>query len=142
MSSITMKLPDVAKKVYYPCKKCEVDRYQVVISHTGPNGARLECEVCKTKNLYKLEEPKRPRTSTAVKKKSTRSKGASHTTKWTQLRDANSEKPTAYNMKKGFEVGAALDHPKFGLGFVVESNGQAIQVLFEDESRQLVHNRV
>jgi hypothetical protein len=45
-------------------------------------------------------------------------------------------------MKKGFEVGAALDHPKFGLGFVVESNGQAIQVLFEDESRQLVHNRV
>ncbi len=137
----TMKLPEVAKKVYYPCKKCEVDRYQVVLTHTSATGARLECEVCKAKNVFKLEEPKKPRTSTVPKKKPTRSKAASHVAKWTQLRDSNAEKPTAYNMKKEFEVGAALDHPKFGLGFVVDVGLQAIQVIFEDEPRQLVHKR-
>lgn len=133
-------LPEVAKKVYYPCNKCETNRYQVVLAHTGPSTARLECEVCKTKNAFKMEEPKLPKASraTAGKKKT---KGSSHASKWVQLRDANSGQPTSYNMKKEFEVGAALEHPKFGLGFVVQSNIQAIQVIFEDEERSLVHNR-
>ncbi|HMN68988.1 MAG TPA: hypothetical protein PKC28_10660 [Bdellovibrionales bacterium] len=138
------QLPNVAKKVYYPCNKCETDRYQVVTAHTGPTSARLECEVCKTKNTFKLEEPKRPRVARATvpkKKPSGKSKAASHVAKWTSLRDANSAKPEGYNMKKEFEVGAALEHPKFGLGFVVNSNVQAIQVIFEDEERSLVHNR-
>lgn len=135
------QLPTVAKKVYYPCAKCEADRYQVVMAHTSAITAKLECEVCKAKNTFRLEEPKRTR-SAVPKKPGTRSKVASHVAKWTQLRDANAEKPTAYNMKKQFEVGTTLEHPKFGLGFVVNVNLQAIQVIFEDEERSLVHNRV
>lgn len=133
-------LPAVAKKVYYPCKKCEADRYQVVVAHTSATSARLECEVCKTKNAFKLDEPKRTRTA-VPKKTSARTKVANHVAKWTQLRDSNAVKPESYNMKKAFEVGTALEHPKFGLGFVVNASGQAIQVIFEDEERQLVHNR-
>ena len=135
-----IQLPTVAKKVYYPCTKCEADRYQVVLAHTSSITAKLECEVCKSKNTFRLEEPKRTR-SAVPKKTGTRSKVANHVAKWTSLRDSNAEKPTAYNMKKSFEVGAALDHPKFGLGFVVNTDLQAIRVIFEDEERQLVHNR-
>lgn len=136
----TLQLPSVAKKVYYPCKTCGADRYQVVVAHLGPTTAKLECEVCKSKNNFKLEEPKVRRT--AVPKKTTsRSKVASHVTKWTQLRDANAAPPIAYNMKKEFEVGSALEHSKFGLGFVITTSLQAIQVIFEDEQRSLVHNR-
>lgn len=134
------QLPAVAKKVYYPCTKCEVDRYQVVLSHNSLTSAKLECEVCKSKNTFKLEEPKRTRTA-VPKKPSARSKASNHVAKWTQLRDSNAEKPTPYTMKKNFEVGTTLEHPKFGLGFVVGTSGQAIQVVFEDEERQLVHNR-
>ena len=136
------QLPTVAKKVYYLCNKCETDRYQVVLAHNSATSAKLECEVCKTKNTFKLEEPKRTlRPAVPKKKTSTKSKASAHVARWTQLRDNNAEKPTSYNMKKGFEVGAALDHPKFGLGFAVNVSDAAIQVIFEDEQRQLVHNR-
>lgn len=134
-------LPAVAKKIYYPCKKCGCERYQVVISHTGPTSARLECEVCKSKTAFKLEEPKRTR-SAVPKKTSSKSRVASHVARFTELRDKNTDKPKPYNMKTVFEVGACLDHPKFGLGFVILCTGQAIQVVFEDEERSLVHNRV
>jgi hypothetical protein len=138
-----IQLPTVAKKVYYACTKCEADRYQVVLAHTSAITAKLECEVCKTKNTFRLEEPKRTRTAIPKKPtaKSTKSKASAHVAKWTQLRDNNAEKPTAYNMKKAFEVGTPLEHPKFGIGFVINVNNQAIQVVFEDEERQLVHNR-
>ncbi len=137
------QLPAVAKKVYFKCNKCETDRYQVVLSHTSLTSAKLECEVCKSKNTFKLEEPKRPRVAAPKKPGATKSKakGSTHVAKWTQLRDNNGDKPTSYNMKKGFEVGSALEHPKFGLGFVVNVSDAAIQVIFEDEQRQLVHNR-
>jgi len=135
------ELPAVAKKIYFNCKKCGCERYQVVISHTGPTSARLECEVCKSKTMFKLEEPKRTRTA-VPKKPSSKSRASTHVARFTELRDKNSEKPKPYNMKTSFEVGTVLEHPKFGLGFVILSSGAAIQVVFEDEERSLVHNRV
>lgn len=135
-----MTLPAVAKKVFYSCKKCETERYQVVVAHATVKSARLECEVCKTKNLMTIEEPKRPRTA-VPKKKPSASKVTKDLARWQQLRDTQTEKPTPYNMKTTFETGAALEHPKFGLGFVIHSSVQAIQVVFEDAERSLVHNR-
>ena len=135
------QLPAVAKKIYFNCKKCGCERYQVVISHTGPTSARLECEVCKSKTVFKMEEPKRTRTA-VPKKPSTKSRASSHVARFTELRDKNSEKPKPYSMRAEFDVGTVLEHPKFGLGFVILSSLAAIQVVFEDEERSLVHNRV
>jgi len=139
-----MTLPAVAKKVFAACKKCETERYQVVIAHATVKSARLECEVCKTKNLMTVEDPKRSR-SAVPKKKPTEKKVATKVAKdlarWTQLRETNAEKPMPYNMKAVFETGAALEHPKFGLGFVIHAGVAAIQVVFEDAERSLVHNR-
>lgn len=135
------QLPAVAKKVFYPCKKCETDRYQVVLAHTSVNTARLECEVCKSKNAFKIEEPKLSRATKAPSKKASSTRAAAHTARWTDLRDKNADKATPYTMKLSFEVGAVVEHPKFGMGFVVQSTGQAIQVIFEDAERSLVHNR-
>ena len=135
-----MQLPTVAKKVFYTCKKCETERYQVVIAHATAKAARLECEVCKTKNLMTIDEPKRAR-ATVPKKKAAATKVAKDLARWQQLRDTNSEKPLGYNMKMVFETGSALEHPKFGLGFVIHVSVAAIQVVFEDQERSLVHNR-
>lgn len=136
------QLPAVAKKIYYPCKKCECDRYHVVTAHTSLTAARLECEVCKSKSAFKLEETKRTR-SAVPKKPGTvsKSKAKGHIARWTELRDKNDAKPMPYTMKLNFEVGAVVEHPKFGLGFVILTTGQAIQVVFEDSERSLVHNR-
>ena len=137
------QLPTVAKKVFHPCKKCETERYQVVLAHTSMTTAKLECEVCKTKNTLTLEDTSRVRTAIPKKPsaKATKAKAASHTARWTGVRDTAAGNPAPYSMKKSFETGAALEHPKFGLGFVISANGQAIQVVFEDGERQLVHNR-
>jgi hypothetical protein len=138
-----MQLPTVAKKVFYACKKCETERYQVVIAHATAKSARLECEVCKTKNLMTIDEPKSRRAAVPKKKsaKATANKVSKDLARWQQLRETNSEKPAPYNMKASFETGAALEHPKFGLGFVIHAGVQAIQVVFEDQERSLVHNR-
>ena len=140
------QLPVVAKKVFYPCKKCETDRYQVVLAHSTATTARLECEVCKTKNTFQLVEPKLARAKAGAAKKppskrATGVRAAAHTARWTELREKNGSNVSPYNMRNAFEVGATVEHPKFGLGFVVQQTGQSIQVIFEDAERSLVHNR-
>ena len=135
------QLPAVAKKVFYYCKKCETDRYQVVLAHTSLSAARLECEVCKAKNVFKMEEPRKA-PKAGLTKRSVTTKANAQIARWTDLRDRSEGSPTPYSMKNAFEVGTKVEHPKFGLGFVVLASGQAIQVIFEDGERSLVHNRV
>ena len=111
------QLPAVAKKVYCACKKCECDPAEI-------------------------REHRWSRTRSVVPKKtSSRKKVANTATKWTELKDQTTGKPSPYNMKAAFEVGSAVDHPKFGLGFVILATGQSIHVVFEDGERALVHNR-
>lgn len=135
------ELPAVAKKVFYPCKKCAVDRYQVVLAHTSSKLAKLECEVCKTKNSLKLDSPTSGSRSAVPRKTGGTTRAAAHVARWTELRDKSTGSPSPYSMKAKFEVGTALEHPKFGLGFVVLVSGQTMQVVFQDEERSLVHAR-
>lgn len=50
-------------------------------------------------------------------------------------------KARPYRMADSFPVDSAIEHPKFGLGFVFASSGQRIEVAFEDANRALVQNR-
>jgi hypothetical protein len=134
------ELPAVAKKVFYPCKKCGTDRYQVVMAHLSGKSARLECEVCKTKNTLKLDSDKPARAGTPRKAPVT-TRAAAHLARWQEMRDKVSGSPAPYNMKTAFQAGAALQHPKFGLGFVTMVSGHTMQVVFEDAERALVHAR-
>lgn len=131
-------LPPVARKIYYPCKKCEVERYQVVLAHSNSKTAKLECEVCHTKNTLKISSPNSKKTST--KKKTTSSRGG-HKLRWEELTQKADQDPTPYNMRKAFEVESLIEHPKFGLGVVTALTHSSIQVVFEDQERSLVHNR-
>lgn len=135
------ELPAVAKKVFYPCKKCGTDRYQVVMAHTNGKSAKLECEVCKTKNTLKLDSTK-PSRAGVPRKTSGTTRAAAHVARWQELRTKTSGAPTPYNMKTAFQAGAVLEHPKFGVGFVTMVSGQTMQVVFEDAERSLVHSRV
>lgn len=50
-------------------------------------------------------------------------------------------KARPYRMAETFPVDCAIEHPKFGLGFVYTSAGQKIEVAFVDANRALVQNR-
>lgn len=131
------ELPAVASNFYYPCKKCEQDRYHKVITHPTKTSAKLECEVCHAKQTFKLGKKKTAATGGRKRKKT-----PTPAEMWVELKqNVDIANPEPYNMKKRFSAETAIDHPKFGLGVVTESTGISIQVAFEDGVKSLVHNR-
>lgn len=141
-------LPPVAKSFFAFCKKCDADRYHVVLAHTSATSAKIKCEICGSQKTYTLPKAQtragKPLTGAAAKKReqTMSSRKSSHRNEYEMLM-SNEKAPTAtYNMKSKFEKNTKLQHPKFGIGFVKDSLIDKIEVVFEDEVRTLVHNRV
>lgn len=147
MSSAALtELPAVAKRIPTDCKKCGPDKYHIVLAHTTPTSAKVQCEVCGSKKTLKLAKPvkkvpfgtpvKKPRATTAAAKKS------AHEAEFNTLMETHGESDVVkYNMKTKFAVNTKLEHPKFGVGFIRMSLDEKIEVVFTDEVRSLVHNR-
>ena len=146
----TNQLPAVASDFYTYCKKCDSERYHKVLAHTSSTSAKIKCEVCASTKKYSL--PKAPSASRkaagaalAARNKVAResARRTSHTAEYEALLQNNESTPTqAYNMKGKFELNHKLQHPKFGLGFIRAIQPDKIEVVFPDEVRTLIHNRV
>lgn len=131
------ELPAVASNFFFPCKKCEADRYHKVLTHPTKTSAKLECEVCSAKQTFKLGAKKK-KTGTGRKRKKT----PTPEEVWTELKGkVDMENVESYNMRKRFDPETAIDHPKFGVGVITEANGVSIMVTFQDGEKSLVHNR-
>lgn len=134
------ELPVVAKSVFFECKKCGVDRYLRVMAHVDATHFKAECEVCKSKRTYSIKPVKPTKAKSGLTRKSASEKGSTHT--WMSLKEKYSgDQAQPYSMKMKFELNSAISHPKFGLGFIVASTSQSIDVQFEESFRSLVHNR-
>lgn len=138
-------LPPVAQKIYTDCKKCDAERYHVVLAHTSATAAKVQCEVCKSKKTYKLPSAKPKRTATGAKPRkspSAEARKSAHENEYKTLLDNAANADTQpYNMKTKFATQQKLKHPKFGLGIIKMALTDKIEVVFEDEVRMLVHNR-
>lgn len=141
-------LPAVAKSIFVFCKKCDADRYHVVLAHTSATSAKIKCEICGSQKAFSLPKASsktgKPLSGAAAKKReqTVNSRKSSHRNEYDMLM-SNEKAPTAnYNMKGKFEKNTKVQHPKFGVGFVKESMQNKIEVVFEDEVRSLIHNRV
>ncbi len=132
------QLPAVAKNIYLPCKKCDENRYHRVLAHKSKNSAKLECEICSGKKTFTLKKARKKATGA---KKKTATKRVKKNSFAALLTDIGTEGTVPYSMKSKFDEKAAIDHSKFGLGFVTESTALKVQVVFEDATRELVHNR-
>lgn len=141
--SLLGNLPGVAKNVYYFCKKCDCDRYQKVITHLDATRAKLQCEVCGSKNTYSTASTSKKTTSSAKKKTlSPKAQASKDQALWITLKEgAQLDTKQPYSMKVRYKAKAVIDHPKFGLGFVMTVTETSAQVQFEDGERSLVHNR-
>lgn len=138
------QLPAVASNFYTFCKKCDEDRYHVVLAHKTALSASIQCEVCKGKKTYKItEEAKKTRRTarTASKSGSTRGKN-SHAQQYADHKEKiGVDNAAGYKMTQKYDSDMAIDHPKFGIGFITAAAANKISVLFEDTERQLIHNR-
>ncbi len=142
MTQIT--LPPVAKSFFTLCKKCDVDRYHTVLTHTSSTSAKIECEVCHSKRTYNL--PKAGGSTvrkTAGSAKSVAAKRSSHSDEYNQLMmNRGSESGLPFSIRTKFEMDQKIEHPKFGAGFVKTVLTDRIDVIFQDEVKTLIHNKV
>ncbi|MFZ3230277.1 MAG: hypothetical protein WA160_08735 [Pseudobdellovibrio sp.] len=148
MTQVT--LPAVAKSFYTFCKKCDVDRYHVVLTHTSSTSARIQCEVCKGTKTFSL-----PKAGSVAKKAATKVKTTGTGTKTTKSRkmthsdefqalqtNRSAEKGTPFSIKTKFEMNQKIDHSTFGMGYVKAVQLDRIDVLFEIEVKTLMHNKI
>ncbi len=141
-------LPPVAKSIYAFCKKCDADRYHVVLAHTTSTSAKIKCEICSSQKTFSLPKAQtktgKALTGAAAKKReqTMNSRRSSHRNEYDMLMATEGTATAAYNMKSRFLKNTKLDHPKFGMGFVKEAQPDKIEVVFADEVRTLIHNRV
>jgi hypothetical protein len=135
------ELPPVAQNVFISCKKCAAERYHKVLAHTSETSAKVQCEVCGSKKTFKLAKPKAPKKARPKTKKDGKA-GQMATPPWATLKEQlASTTAQAYKMGDFYKINTPIQHPKFGLGFIVLSTPQRIDVVFEDGQRSLVHNR-
>jgi hypothetical protein len=142
-TQVLTELPAVARNINLPCKKCGVERFHVVVAHTNATTAKVKCEVCGASRTFKLPKEKVKKTSTGAKKPAVKKSAAvDHAAVWHELKtQIGTDKILPYNMKAKFSLANAIEHPKFGLGFVTGATPDRIDVAFQEGGRALVHNR-
>ena len=129
-------LPPVAQKVYEFCKKCDCERYHVVLAHTDSETAKIECEVCKKKSKITTKKKKAvTRKPRAVGPK------VNSADKWNELLNANSQPLAPYSQKTKYVANSKIEHARFGVGIVTVVSGNQMEVVFQDGTKSLVHNR-
>ena len=138
------QLPPVAKSFFAFCKKCDADRYHVVVAHTTARTAKIKCEVCGSQKSYSLPKA----AGSAAKPKTTRPRAgsetarrSSHNAEYETLMSGEAGKESPYSIKGKFKLNEKINHPKFGLGVVRGVQPEKVEVIFADEVRNLVHNR-
>ena len=136
-------LPQVAKSFFTFCKKCNADRYHKVITHTSVTSAKIECEVCHSKKTYSL--PKAGTARKAPVKKGVKKTGrkVSHADEYSLLMtNRGDEKGLPFSIRTKYSIDQKIDHAKFGPGFVKTVLSDRMDVMFQDEIKTLIHNKI
>ena len=147
MTEQLKELPAVARNINLPCKKCGVDRYFVVVAHTSATSAKVKCEVCGAQKTFKLgaeKKAKAPGTGrgNSLKEKAAAKRASEYSALFNDLKtQIGMSNVQPYQMNKKYAMATAIQHPKFGVGFVTSAVGDKIEVAFEEGARSLVHNR-
>lgn len=112
------------------CGKCKEVREHVIaaLNDDGSIG-RVECRTCRSNHIYRERSPK-----TATTRSSTR--GAKKELV-SVIEEAGPLR--AYSMQERFAAGDRVNHPKFGVGVVVEVRTGKIDVKFGREVKTLIH---
>jgi hypothetical protein len=147
------ELPAVARNINLPCKKCNCDRYHIVVAHTTATSAKVRCEVCGSTKTFRLKKVTESSKKSAIAKLTAsvgrakrtvgkRTVGPDPAALWGELRtQIGTANLVPYEMRSKYSLANAINHPKFGVGFVTSATKDKIDVAFEGGGRSLVHNR-
>jgi hypothetical protein len=133
---------EVGAEIDAYCTRCKTDTPHTVVTKYEDEIRSVLCTTCNTTHAYRPprgeseEEIPEP---IAVRRRQT----AQKLTWKDAVAHLDPDTAHAYSPRDSYRVGDALDHPKFGLGYVSEViSDTKLEALFRDEARILVHNRV
>ncbi|MCI0337263.1 MAG: hypothetical protein L0226_06785 [Acidobacteria bacterium] len=125
-----IKRPQLGGDVDTHCGKCGEIREHVIAALNVKGGIeRVQCRTCHSNHLYRERQTKTASSRVASR---TNKKDSHHS-------DEGTGPSRTYSMQERFAVGDRLEHPKFGLGVVVEVRAGKIDVKFGREVKTLIH---
>jgi hypothetical protein len=130
------------------CTKCRLVTNHRVVAMVDNVVKRVICLTCNGQHNFRpppgQKNPKRTGARRVTKdKKRDRTVASKPFEHWQELKAAlDPENPPApYNMKDTYTQGQAIEHAKFGLGFVIKVPAlKKIEVMFETEIKTLAMN--
>ena len=131
---------NVGDEIDTTCPRCKLILTHVILyfdEHGAIDG--VECRTCGARHTYRSSRrgrirrpPPSPKTVKAL------IEGGSFAQRHAQL---DPRRILPYRTDPGFSDGDAIEHPRFGVGFVLRVRDDRIEVLFEDGIKVLVHGR-
>jgi hypothetical protein len=108
------------------CGKCKENREHAIVS-LKPTGEveRVQCRTCQSTHLFRDQKRPAPRARAGPRSAAPL--------------PAETGPARGYSMQERFQVGDRIEHPKFGLGVVIEERLGKIDVRFGKEMRTLIH---
>jgi len=112
------------------CGRCKEIREHVIAALNSQGGIeRVQCRTCQSNHLYRERQAKTASTRTS-----------NRTLKKDSIMAIDESGPLrTYSMNERFAVGDRVEHPKFGVGVVVEVRFAKIDVKFGKEVKTLIH---
>lgn len=134
----------VGKDVLAYCNKCKLTLSHIIVSMLNTDViAKVECNTCHSAHKYKEKTPDAVKKRRVTKKKGRKVEPTVPVNDIWKDRLSNMEgEHIKYSIKKKFEIGDLIEHPKFGVGIVQEVvDKEKINVMFQYEIKTLVHGR-
>jgi hypothetical protein len=123
-----VKKPILGGDVDTYCGRCKETREHAIAALSPQGGIeRVQCRTCHNNHLYreKQDKPTRSRATSERRTTSTASEPVGPTRR--------------YSMQEHFRTGDRIEHPKFGLGVVMEERSGKIDVKFGREMKTLIN---
>ncbi len=128
--------PQLGGDIEAYCGKCKDTREHVIAAlSAGGNVERVQCRTCQSNHIFREKAAK----STTAKSTTTRSASGKSARKESSAEPDGSGPLRPYSMQDKFSIGDRIEHPKFGVGVVLEVRFGKIDVKFGREQRTLVH---
>jgi hypothetical protein len=130
------------------CTKCKMVLAHVIVAMVGDQIARVKCNTCNGEHAYR--PPPSASEATAKRRRAERKAAVADATVGiitaedyeNVIKGHDLTKAAAYSMKTALTYSDVVDHPKFGIGVVVElREGDKAQIAFPTGGKVLVHSR-
>ena len=115
------------------CTKCKIPLAHTIVAIDGETIKKVRCNTCGSEHRFVSQEPKKRATRPRVNPNEN----------WEELmKSGSSKKKVPYASSSKYKEHDVLDHPYFGIGFIVQViNGDKIRVIFQEGEKFLVCGR-